>query len=214
MYVAQGRGHPALLCTTALLRTPHWLSAGHAAQLAAQGWLRCQYKARYGQQPRPCTIHALDRQAAAALAEAASAAEAAAAGGEAGGSGSASSGGTAAATSAATAAEAAAVEAAAVEAAGEAAGEAAAAAEAERLGFRPSAYCRLQPQDSRMLGSYLVVRFDEPGVAITPQQACVLYDGELCLGAALIALPGTSLHEEAGGDGSAGQRLDTAGASA
>ncbi|EFN55599.1 hypothetical protein CHLNCDRAFT_35486 [Chlorella variabilis] len=138
VYVAQGRGHPALLCTTALLRTPHWLSAGHAAQLAAQGWLRCQYKARYGQQPRP----------------------------------------------------------------------------SERLGFRPSAYCRLQPQDSRMLGSYLVVRFDEPGVAITPQQACVLYDGELCLGAALIALPGTSLHEEAGGDGSAGQRLDTAGASA
>lgn len=72
--VAQGRDHPALLCTTALLRTPHWLSPAHAARLAASGSLRCQYKARYGQQPKQCTVHALDPQAAAAVAEAAAAA--------------------------------------------------------------------------------------------------------------------------------------------
>jgi tRNA-specific 2-thiouridylase len=57
-------------------------------------------------------------------------------------------------------------------------------------------YCRLDPQDSRVLPSYLVATFDEPATAITPQQAFVVYDREQCLGTALIAMPGRSLHEE------------------
>lgn len=169
VYVAQGRDHPALLCTAALLRTPHWLSPSHAAALAQRGELRCQYRARYGQQPRPCTLYPLDAAAAAAAAAdaAASAAEALPAGGG------ALSG--ADSCSAET--------------------ETAAAAEAARLGFHRSVFSRLQPEDSRTLPSYLVARFDEPAAAITPQQAFVLYDGEQCLGTALIAAPGRSLHE-------------------
>ncbi|KAL4436704.1 hypothetical protein ABPG75_003843 [Micractinium tetrahymenae] len=176
VYVAQGRDHPALLCTAALLRTPHWLSPEHACQLAEAGSLRCQYKARYGQQPRACTLYTVDGGAAAAVAGAAAAA--------------------AAATDASAAAVCPASAAAAAEAAGPAA-EAAAAAAAASLGFAPSAFCRLHPEDARTLPSYLVVRFDEPAGAITPQQAFVLYDGERCLGAALIAQPGRSLFEQA-----------------
>lgn len=174
VYVATGREHPALLCTTALLRTPHWLSAAHARQLAQQGSLRCEFKARYGQQPRPCTLYPVSQEAAASMAAAAAAAAA--------GTGGAPVG--AAVAEAATAAD--------------AAGQAEAEAAAQRLGFRRSAYCRLQPEDSRVLPTYLVACFDEPAAAITPQQAFVLYDGEQCLGAALIALPGASLHEQAG----------------
>ena len=179
VYVAQGREHPALLCTTALLRTPHWLSPQHAQQLAERGSLRCHYKARYGQQPKPCTVFLLNRQAAAAVA-------AAAAAGAAGNAAAAPAAGGVAALFAAPGSDA--------PAAG-AAEEAAAAAEAQQLGFAASAYCRLHPDDSRTLPTYLVVAFDEPAAAITPQQACVLYDGEVCLGAALIAQPGRSLHE-------------------
>ncbi|PRW33801.1 tRNA 2-thiouridine(34) synthase isoform B [Chlorella sorokiniana] len=172
VYVAAGREHPALLCTTALLRTPHWLSAAHARQLAEHGSLRCEYKARYGHQPRPCTLYPISQEAAASLAAAAAAAAAGASREPAG----------------AAVAEAA--------AAADAAGHAEAEAAAERLGFRRSSFCRLQPEDSRVLPTYLVARFDEPAAAITPQQAFVLYDGEQCLGAALIALPGASLHEQ------------------
>lgn len=168
VYVGQGSDHPALLCTAALLRTPHWLSPTHARQLAEAGSLRCQYKARYGQQPRNCTLHAVDSSAAAAVADAAAAAAAATDG--------------------------AAMSAAAPEAAAPAE-EAAAAAAAARLGFAPSAFCRLHARDAGVLPSYLVARLDEPAGAITPQQAFVLYDGDLCLGAALIAQPGRSLFE-------------------
>lgn len=176
VYVAQGRDHPALLCTAALLRTPHWLSPAHARQLAEAGSLRCQYKARYGQQPRACTLHAIDRGAAAAVADAAVAA---------------------AAAPAATVAEAPswAAQAAAWETAGPAAGAEAEAA-AACLGFAPSAFCRLHAEDAGASPSYLVAVFDEPAGAITPQQAFVLYDGELCLGTALIAQPGRSLFEQ------------------
>lgn len=172
VYVATGREHPALLCTTALLRTPHWLSAAHARQLAEQGSLRCEYKARYGQQPRPCTLYPVSQEAAVSMAAAAAAAAAGACTG---------------APEGAAGAEAPALANAAERAKAEAA--------AEQLGFRRSAYCRLQLEDSRVLPSYLVARVEEPAAAITPQQAFVLYNGEQCLGAALIALPGASLHE-------------------
>jgi tRNA-specific 2-thiouridylase len=186
VYVAQGRGHPALFCRAALLRTPHWLSPAHAAALARDGSLRCQYKARYGQQPRACTLFPVDSAAAAAVAQAAAAAAAAADGPP-----PAPPGATAAADA-------------------DTAGAEAAEAAATALGWAPSPYCRLQPQDATVLPSYLVVCFDEAAAAITPQQAFVLYDGERCLGAALIAQPGRSLFEEgaaatataaAGGDG-------------
>ena len=192
VYVASGRDHPALLCGTALLRTPHWLSPEHAARLAADGRLRCQYKARYGQQPRGCTLYPVDAQAAAA---AAAQAAAAAAGGAADSS-SAAAGAEPGSGSQAPAAEA------------PAAAAAAAAEAAERLGFRPSANCRLQPADSGVAPGFLVARFDEPAAAITPQQAFVLYDGEQCLGTALIAQPGRSLHEEAAGEAGGGKTGD------
>lgn len=41
----------------------------------------------------------------------------------------------------------------------------------------------------------LVVRFDEPMRAVTPGQELVLYDGDVCLGSAMIAQPGESLAE-------------------
>ncbi len=182
MYVVQGRDHPALLCTAALLRTPHWLSPAHARQLAEAGSLRCQYKARYGQQPRACTLHAVDRGTAAVLADAAAAA--------------------AAGTTAGNEGPSRAVTASACEAA-DAAEQAAAAAAAAALGFSPSSFCRLHPDDARVLPSYLVARFDEPAGAITPQQAFVLYDGEVCLGTALIAQPGRSLFEQGLADAAA-----------
>lgn len=192
VYVASGRDHPALRCSTALLRAPHWLSPAHAARLAADGSLRCQYKARYGQQPRDCTLYPVDAQAAAAAAQAAAAAAAGAA------DGSAAAGDEPGPGSQPPAAVAPA-----------AAGPAEAAA--ARLGFRPSAYCRLQAADSCTEPGFLVARFHEPAAAITPQQAFVLYDGEQCLGTALIAQPGRSLHEEAAGaadgDGGDGARL-------
>lgn len=182
MYVAQGRDHPALLCTAALLRTPHWLSPAHARQLAETGSLRCQYKARYGQQPRACILHAVDSSAAAALADAAAAAAAGTTAGNEGPSRAV----TASACEAAHPAE-----------------QAAAAAAAAALGFSPSSFCRLHPDDARVLPSYLVARFDEPAGAITPQQAFVLYDGDVCLGTALIAQPGRSIFEQGLADAAA-----------
>ncbi|KAK2079955.1 hypothetical protein QBZ16_002350 [Prototheca wickerhamii] len=66
-------------------------------------------------------------------------------------------------------------------------------------GFAPSALCRLSQADEAVdEGTFLVATFDEPATAITPQQAFVLYDGERCLGSALIARPGRTLAEERG----------------
>ncbi|KFM26836.1 tRNA-specific 2-thiouridylase MnmA [Auxenochlorella protothecoides] len=66
-------------------------------------------------------------------------------------------------------------------------------------GFRTSALCTLLEEDELIGPGFLVAHFDEPARAITPQQAFVMYDGERCLGSALIAKPGPSLAEEAGG---------------
>ena len=40
------------------------------------------------------------------------------------------------------------------------------------------------------------VRFSQPARAITPGQALVLYDGDVCLGASVIVYPGPSLFEQ------------------
>ncbi|KAL6784700.1 hypothetical protein ACKKBF_B02850 [Auxenochlorella protothecoides x Auxenochlorella symbiontica] len=139
-HVASGPDHPALRCRAALLRAPHWLDGGAAAAaLAGGGELRCLYKARYGQEPLPCTLRALGRG-----------------------------------------------------------------------GFRTSALCTLLEEDERIGPGFLVAHFDEPARAITPQQAFVMYDGERCLGSALIAKPGPSLAEEARGGCLDGARLAAA----
>ena len=142
VYVARGGGHPALRTRTALLRAPHWLSPAHAARLEREGRLACQYKARYGQEPLPCTLHALAAPSVGGAVELR--------GGGNGGGG----------------------------------------------GFWPSAHSVLHPPDMAVLPGYLVASFPEPAAALTPQQAFVMYDGEVCLGSALIAVPGRSLHEE------------------
>lgn len=41
----------------------------------------------------------------------------------------------------------------------------------------------------------LLVRFEQPARAITPQQAFVLYRGDACLGSAPVLHPGRSLFE-------------------
>jgi tRNA-specific 2-thiouridylase len=58
-----------------------------------------------------------------------------------------------------------------------------------------SAYCVLSPIDAAVGPGALVAEFDEPVTAITPQQACVMYDGDVCLGSAIIAAPGPTLFE-------------------
>lgn len=61
--------------------------------------------------------------------------------------------------------------------------------------FTPSRYCVLRPADAAIEPGSVLVEFDAPAMAITPQQQFVMYDGELCLGSAPIAMPGSSLHE-------------------
>lgn len=43
--------------------------------------------------------------------------------------------------------------------------------------------------------SLLHVRFDEPQKAVTPEQALVMYDGDVCLGSALVQHSGPTLFE-------------------
>ena len=45
------------------------------------------------------------------------------------------------------------------------------------------------------------VKFEKPHAAITPEQALVFYDGEVCLGSSLIHKPGLTLFEELQGSG-------------
>ncbi len=40
------------------------------------------------------------------------------------------------------------------------------------------------------------VRFTHPLRAVTPGQALVLYDGDVCLGASILSYPGPSLFEQ------------------
>jgi len=67
--------------------------------------------------------------------------------------------------------------------------------EHEASSFRPTKFCGLQPTDAEIKPGYLVVKFDRPALSITPQQMCVMYDGDMCLGSAEIAMPGQSFSE-------------------
>jgi tRNA U34 2-thiouridine synthase MnmA/TrmU len=123
VYVATGSNHPALYATSAAIGSPQWLSREHEQRLQAEGTLRCQYKVRYGQAPKPCTVHLLPS--------------------------------------------------------GEGWGA-----------FEASPHCRLHPHDSEFGPGSLLVNFQEPALAVTPQQAFVMYDGDVCLGSAPVIVPG------------------------
>jgi tRNA-uridine 2-sulfurtransferase len=67
-------------------------------------------------------------------------------------------------------------------------------------GLRCRAKVRYRQQDQgceivRVEGDRLEVRFDYPQRAITPRQSVVFYQGETCLGGAMIEAPGLSYHE-------------------
>lgn len=62
--------------------------------------------------------------------------------------------------------------------------------------FSGSRYSRLAAGDAAGQPGGLEIAFGEPARAITPQQEFVMYDGEVCLGAAPVAVPGISLHEQ------------------
>ena len=67
--------------------------------------------------------------------------------------------------------------------------------------WAPSARCiPLSQQDAQAEGGgspgALLVRFAQPARAVTPGQALVLYDGDVCLGGGIVRYPGPSLHEQ------------------
>ncbi len=66
--------------------------------------------------------------------------------------------------------------------------------------FHGSRYTRLLPQDAELQDDYLLATFNTPAMALTPQQAMVLYQGEVCLGSALVAQPGASEFESGNQD--------------
>jgi tRNA U34 2-thiouridine synthase MnmA/TrmU len=79
---------------------------------------------------------------------------------------------------------------------------------AARPGFEPSRYCRLHHDDVRIADGFLEVGLGAAARAITPQQELVMYDGEVCLGTAAVALPGRSLFEVESQEGSIFSRED------
>lgn len=66
---------------------------------------------------------------------------------------------------------------------------------ADTTEFECSSFCRVS-QTLNEGKQQLQIRFEEPARAITPGQALVLYDGDVCLGASVIAYPGVSLFEQ------------------
>eukprot|EP00891_Asterochloris_glomerata_P002901 jgi/Astpho2/2901/Aster-01051 len=60
--------------------------------------------------------------------------------------------------------------------------------------FAPSRFCHLPQTDDQPPAHRLHVSFD-PALAITPEQAFVLYQGEVCLGSALVQHPAATLFE-------------------
>jgi tRNA-specific 2-thiouridylase len=76
--------------------------------------------------------------------------------------------------------------------------------QASELPIRCRAKVRYRQQDQdceivRIEGDRIFVRFDQPQRAITPRQSVVFYQGETCLGGAMIEAPGPSLYELAQG---------------
>ena len=59
----------------------------------------------------------------------------------------------------------------------------------------PQSFLSTSQTDGQPPAHCLHVRFD-PALAITPEQAFVLYQGEVCLGSALVQHPAATLFEE------------------
>ena len=70
--------------------------------------------------------------------------------------------------------------------------------------FEASSYCRLASEEV-VPGAALHVSFGSPARAVTPQQAFVIYDGEVCLGSAPVLQPGRTLFEAGMALGAAAQ---------
>ncbi|KAL2645503.1 hypothetical protein R1flu_013090 [Riccia fluitans] len=75
--------------------------------------------------------------------------------------------------------------------------------------FTPSSLSRLQSIPAQ--GEQLQIKFSKPARAITPGQALVLYDGDVCLGAARLQHPGPSLFEQKGAEEGLQDVADSAG---
>jgi tRNA-specific 2-thiouridylase len=149
VYVAVGRGHPALFSRRVLVKRPaEWLvdiGGGASSSAAASSThndnttftggsnnsdavsllFRCQYKCRYGQQAKWCTVYQVNDDD-----------------------------------------------------------------DREEVVFERSRFTRLHGDNGRIENGWLIVEFDEPQEAITPGQAFVMYNGEVCLGAGEIVCPG------------------------
>ena len=150
VFVATGKEHPALYCTTAVVGALFWvggdnalppqLSAGPASIPAT-----LQYKARYGQPVANATVvYAPDASAS---------------------------------------------------------GEESCSSNAPRAAWRPSERCvplppALAAPEGGTCPGLLHVSFAVPERAVTPGQALVLYDGDVCLGGGVVLFPGPSLHEQ------------------
>ena len=76
---------------------------------------------------------------------------------------------------------------------------------AEGDAFEPSRFCRLAGDVDAPEAAPLHVSFDAPARAVTPQQAFVMYDGEVCLGSAPVLQPGRTLFETGAGLDAAAQ---------
>jgi tRNA-specific 2-thiouridylase len=68
------------------------------------------------------------------------------------------------------------------------------------LPFKCTAKVRYRQKDqactvTKIEGDKIYVEFDAPQRAITPRQSVVFYDGDVCLGGAMIEAPGPSYYE-------------------
>ncbi|KAL3698845.1 hypothetical protein R1sor_012921 [Riccia sorocarpa] len=77
----------------------------------------------------------------------------------------------------------------------------------DSIKFTPSSWSRLGPVPVQ--GEQLQIKFLKPARAITPGQAFVLYDGNVCLGAARLLHPGLSLFEQGGAEEGLGKVADS-----
>ena len=199
VWVAPGHEHPALYSNTVLLQAPHWVEGVAPVELGGQqGWVG-QYKARYRQGLQDCVLHACTSIVSAAAADA---------------SGDDVCRMAAASTEGAPSRAAPPIgdgflaKAAAVKDAG---GLGQSQVQSDSKGgmdymFFPS---RFYPSPKQLLegqgiveskgmspGGYLVAHVDPACRGLTPGQAFVLYDGDVCLGSTLISAPGMTLYEQ------------------
>jgi tRNA U34 2-thiouridine synthase MnmA/TrmU len=140
VFVAQGKDHPALYANTALATPLFWVAGGPAKEVGDGAKLQCQYKARYLQPTRECTVEVARKGQRSMRHD-------------------------------------------------------------NEVGdeFQKSEYSQIEVpeiQGSVEGSDVLFVRFKEDERALTPRQALVLYDGDVCLGGGLLAHPGRTTFEK------------------